>query len=112
GRRVIALDNRGHGRSTKLYRPQDYTIDAMAGDVLALADHLGLPRADFLGYSMGARISALVAARHPARVRSAVLGGIGRSLVEGRPLSDKIAAGLEAPALADVTDPTGRAFRL
>jgi len=112
GRRVIALDNRGHGRSTKLYRPADYAIDCMAGDVLALADHLGVQRADFMGYSMGGRICALIAARHPERVRCAILGGIGRSLIEGRQRSEDIAAALEAPTLADVTDPTGRAFRL
>src|SRR5437016_4814713 len=56
GRRVVALDNRGHGASTKLYEPLDYSIDILAGDVCALADHLGFARADFMGYSMGARI--------------------------------------------------------
>ena len=40
GRRVIALDNRGHGESAKLYDPEDYHIGTMAGDVLALMDHL------------------------------------------------------------------------
>src|SRR5260221_7032041 len=40
GRRVIAFDNRGHGRSGKLYDPQAYTIAKMAGDALALLDHL------------------------------------------------------------------------
>jgi pimeloyl-ACP methyl ester carboxylesterase len=111
GRRAIALDNRGHGRSSKLYRPQDYTIAAMASDVRALADHLGVERADFIGYSMGARICAFLAAHDPARVRAAVLGGIGLSLVQGRQLGENIAAALEARSLADVTDPTGRTFR-
>ena len=41
-RRVIALDNRGHGQSTKLYDPADYHTDMMAGDVAALIEHLGL----------------------------------------------------------------------
>ncbi|HYS48539.1 MAG TPA: alpha/beta hydrolase [Xanthobacteraceae bacterium] len=111
GRRVIALDNRGHGRSTKLYWPQDYAIDAMASDARALLAHLDLPRADFIGYSMGARISAFLAARHGEIVRAAVLAGVGASLVEGRQMSEAIAAALDAPSLAEVTDPRGRAFR-
>ncbi len=55
----------------------------MAEDVRALLDHLGLPRADVMGYSMGARIAAFLALAHPGRVRSAVLGGLGIRLVEG-----------------------------
>jgi pimeloyl-ACP methyl ester carboxylesterase len=39
GRRVVALDNRGHGESAKLYDPGQYTIPIMAGDVIALMDH-------------------------------------------------------------------------
>jgi pimeloyl-ACP methyl ester carboxylesterase len=111
GRRAIALDNRGHGQSTKLYQPADYTIDAMASDVRALVDHLELERADFIGYSMGARICAYLAAHAPARVRAAVLAGVGASLVTGRSISEIVAAALEAPSLADVVDPTGRVFR-
>lgn len=111
GRRAIALDNRGHGQSTKLYGSEDYTIAAMASDAHALLDHLGLARADVIGYSMGARISAYLAAHEPARVRSAVLAGVGLSLVGGRDLREIIAVALEAPSLDAVTDPTGRTFR-
>src|ERR1700694_761513 len=66
GRRAIALDNRGHGQSSKLYDPADYHTDRMVEDVLALLDHLGLARADLFGYSMGARICAFLAAHDPA----------------------------------------------
>lgn len=111
GRRVIALDNRGHGASTKLYDPTDYHSAIMAGDVRALIEHLGLPRADVMGYSMGARIAAFLALLHPERVRSVVLGGLGIRLVEGVGLPDTIATALEAPSLADVTDPTAYMFR-
>jgi pimeloyl-ACP methyl ester carboxylesterase len=111
GRRVIALDNRGHGQSSKLYEPADYHTAKMAGDVRALLDHLGLPRADVMGYSMGARISAFLALEHPDRVRSLILGGLGVHLVEGVGLPESIADALEAPSLADVTDPSGRQFR-
>jgi pimeloyl-ACP methyl ester carboxylesterase len=111
GRRVIALDNRGHGQSTKLYDPSDYHTSLMAEDVRALLDHLHVERADVIGYSMGARITAFLTLAHPARVRSAVLGGLGIKLVEGVGLPETVAAALEAPSLAAVTDPVGRMFR-
>src|SRR5688500_13615513 len=90
GRRVIALDNRGHGQSSKLYAPDDYATETMAGDVRALIDHLALPRADLMGYSMGARIVAFLALEAPERVRSIVLGGLGIHLVEGVGLPQEI----------------------
>ena len=111
GRRAIALDNRGHGRSSKLYDPADYHTDRMVEDVVALLDHLGLARADLFGYSMGARICAFLAAHDPARARSLILGGLGSHLVDGVGLSEEIALALEAPR-ADVTDPIGRQFRV
>lgn len=111
GRRAIALDNRGHGASTKLYDPAAYHSTIMAEDVRSLLDHLRLPRADVFGYSMGARITAYLALAHPGRVRSAVLGGLGIQLVEGVGLPEELAQGLEAPSLAAVTDPMARTFR-
>jgi pimeloyl-ACP methyl ester carboxylesterase len=110
-RRVIALDNRGHGASTKLYDPHAYHTAVMAQDVRALIEHLGLGRVDVMGYSMGARIAAFLALANPERVRSAILGGLGIRLVEGVGLPESIALALEAPSLADVTDPTGYMFR-
>ena len=53
GRRVIAFDNRGHGASTKLYDPALYHTTLMADDIRALLDHLGIARADVMGYPMG-----------------------------------------------------------
>ncbi len=111
GRRVIALDNRGHGQSSKLYDPAAYHIGLMTDDVRALIDYLGIARADVMGYSMGGRITAFLALDHPDRVRSAILGGIGIRLVDGAGLPANIAEALEAPSLGDVTDPTGHMFR-
>ncbi len=111
GRRVIALDNRGHGASAKLYDPAAYHSAIMAEDVRALIDHLGLSRADVMGYSMGARISAFLALAHPDRVRSVVLGGLGMGLIDGVGDPERIARGLEAPSMADVADPGARQFR-
>ena len=70
GRRVVALDNRGHGASQKLYAPADYRSDLMARDAANLLQHLAIERADVMGYSMGARISAFLALGRPQRVRS------------------------------------------
>jgi pimeloyl-ACP methyl ester carboxylesterase len=111
GRRVIALDNRGHGQSSKLYDPADYHTGTMAEDVLALLDHLDIRRADVMGYSMGARITAFLALAHPERTRTIVLGGLGIHLVDGVGLPESIAVALEAPSLADVTDKQGHMFR-
>jgi pimeloyl-ACP methyl ester carboxylesterase len=111
GRRVIALDNRGHGASTKLYDPAAYHSDLTAGDVFAVLDHLGVARADVMGYSMGARIAAYCAVLAPERVRSVILGGLGIHLVEGVGLPESIAFALEASSLDEVDDATGRTFR-
>jgi pimeloyl-ACP methyl ester carboxylesterase len=111
GRRVIALDNRGHGASTKLYHPAEYHTSLMAADVRALLDHLDLPRADVMGYSMGARIAAFLAMQDGQRVRSAIFGGLGSNLIDGTGVPDAVAAALEAPSLAVVTDPPARLFR-
>jgi pimeloyl-ACP methyl ester carboxylesterase len=111
GYRVIALDNRGHGQSQKLYRPEDYDSSVMAGDLRRLLDHLGLKRADLIGYSMGARIVAHLALLSPARARSIVLGGLGIRLVHGVGLPIGIADAMEAPSLDDLTDPMQRMFR-
>ena len=112
GRRVIALDNRGHGASAKLYDPAAYHSGLMADDVRALLDHLGLSRADVMGYSMGARNTTFLAMANPERVRSGILGGVGIRLVGGVGLApDTIAQGLEVPSLADISDPTARQFR-
>jgi pimeloyl-ACP methyl ester carboxylesterase len=111
GRRVIALDNRGHGDSTKLYDAEDYHIGTMAGDVTALMDHLNIERADIMGYSLGGRMTAFLAYSQPRRLRSAILGGIGMGLIEGGGPGENVAHALEAPSLDDVTDPVGRTFR-
>jgi pimeloyl-ACP methyl ester carboxylesterase len=111
GRRVIALDNRGHGASAKLYDPTAYHSAIMADDVRALMDHLGLPHVDIMGYSMGARIAAFLALAQPERVRSVVLGGLGMGLIDGVGDPERIARGLEAPSLTDVADPGARQFR-
>ena len=111
GRRVIALDNRGHGRSEKLYDPAAYASATMARDVANLIDHLGLGRVDVMGYSMGARIASFLALARPEIVRSLVLGGLGSHLVDGVGLPTSIAEAMEAGSLDDLVDPMQRMFR-
>jgi len=111
GRRTIALDNRGHGQSEKLYRPEDYASDVMAEDARRLLDELALERADVMGYSMGARIGAFLALAHPGRARSLILGGLGDHLVEGVGLPLGIADAMEAASIDELIDPQQRTFR-
>ena len=111
GRRVIALDNRGHGESAKLYDPEAYRIPTMAGDVAALMDHLAIERADIMGYSMGGRMTAWLARHQPQRLRAAIFGGIGIGLIEGGGPGENVADALEAASIDQVTDPVGRTFR-
>jgi pimeloyl-ACP methyl ester carboxylesterase len=111
GRRVVAFDNRGHGQSEKLYAPADYHLDLMTRDAANLLAHLGVERADVMGYSMGARIASFLALAEPSLVRSLVLGGLGDRLVRDGGLPETIAEALEAPSLDSLVDPTQRLFR-
>src|SRR5258708_34040984 len=107
GRRVVALDNRGHGASSKLHSPAAYHSTCMAQDVRALLDHLELTRVDMIGYSMGARISAFFASAYPTRLRRAVFGGVWVFLVAGRGVSGGIAFAGGGPPPPRVFGPPG-----
>ena len=111
GRRVIAIDNRGHGESEKLYDEAYYPAPLMAEDAVRLLEHLEIDRADVMGYSMGARISAFLNLAAPEKVRSVVFGGMGMKMVEGVGAPEPIAEALEADSIDTVTHPVGRAFR-
>jgi pimeloyl-ACP methyl ester carboxylesterase len=111
GRRVIVFDNRGHGMSEKLYDPASYTAGEMAEDGRRLLDRLKIAQADIMGYSMGARLTALLAIHHPERVRRAVLAGLAANMIHGIAGAETIAKGFEAESIEALTDPTARAFR-
>ncbi len=112
--RLIMMDCRGHGESDKPTDPAMYGT-RMAEDILCLMDHLGIEKANFLGYSMGSRLSLGLLLSHPAKFRSAILGGFG--LPEPRQPAaaawrSTVPAALLAESLEEVTDPVGRAFRM
>lgn len=67
--RIVRPDTRGHGRSDAPKGP--YTVEGLALDVVALADHLGIERFHFVGLSMGGMIGLWLAVHRPGRLRSA-----------------------------------------
>jgi pimeloyl-ACP methyl ester carboxylesterase len=83
GARVLAPDQRGFGASDKSHDPAVYAHSALARDVLALADHLGLDAVDVLGFSMGAATAAKLLALGAPQVKSAILAGVAQYILEG-----------------------------
>lgn len=65
GHRVVVIDSRGHGRSSRDARP--YSYELMAADVLAVMDKLELEKASFVGWSDGACIALVLASKAPER---------------------------------------------
>jgi pimeloyl-ACP methyl ester carboxylesterase len=69
-RKVIAIEMQGHGRTADINR--DFSYENLADDVAALLDHLTIPSADLIGYSMGGGVAMQCAIRHPEKVRNVV----------------------------------------
>ncbi|MEI9992417.1 MAG: alpha/beta fold hydrolase [Rhizomicrobium sp.] len=110
--RVIALDCRGHGESAKPHDPVLYGREAMAGDILALMDHLAVPRAHILGFSMGSRLALAAALRAPERFATLTLGGTGEKLFERREIAgNPMAEAMEAEDVESIADPMLKSFR-
>lgn len=75
-RRLVLLDARGHGASDKPHEPSAYTHVHQASDVLAVMDTLGIARAEYYGYSMGARLGFALATLAPSRFTAMILGAM------------------------------------
>ncbi len=73
---VVSYDNRGHGRSDKPHDVEQYGV-TMVKDVIHLMDHLKIPKAHVVGYSMGGFITMKMMAEYPDRLLSATAGGVG-----------------------------------
>lgn len=91
---VIALDNRGHGRSGKPHDADKYGTE-MVEDAVRLLDHLKVPKAHIVGYSMGAFITLKFLTTHPDRCLTATLGGAGRSKRDDLRFLDELGDSLE-----------------
>ena len=114
GFRTIALDQRGHGESMRSHDPADYGRVPLAGDALALLDHLGVGRVDVLGYSMGARTALQIALDAPDRISNLLLGGVGEKLFDPprEGAAEAMARALDAADPATIQDGMLRSFRL
>jgi pimeloyl-ACP methyl ester carboxylesterase len=114
GRRVVGVDLRGHGRSSKHYRPEDYATELLASDVVRVFDDLGIARSDVFGFSMGAGVALQLAMDAPERIRRLVICGIGDAAIRG--LHDpqdvaEIAQALAADEPGAVRSPLGQRVR-
>lgn len=76
GYRVVALDQRGHGLSERLYDADSYGMN-MVEDVRRLIDHLGVDKVHLVGYSMGAKVSNTFRSLYADRLHTITLGGYG-----------------------------------
>lgn len=114
GCRVIALDQRGHGESAKPHEPEAYLRANLAGDVLALMNHLQIAQADVFGYSMGARTALATGLAAPERVSNLILGGVGARLLEERPggAGASMAEALTTENPGSIEHPMQRNFRM
>lgn len=89
---LVLFDARGHGRSDKPHETSAYEPKFRVGDVVTVIDELGINKAHYLGYSMGARIGFRVATQAPARFQSFILGGMSpyRSEAEVKATQDSL----------------------
>ena len=94
GRQVVLFDLRGHGNSSSPVDPNAYGAIECSQDVIAVLDHAGISRADFLGYGWGGRIALTLAAFAPDRVHVLAAGGC-HPFAERVQLSEVLADGPE-----------------
>jgi pimeloyl-ACP methyl ester carboxylesterase len=90
-RQVIAVELQGHGHTADTDR--EMTIEALASDVIALLDHLGVAEADFFGFSLGALVAYAVALGAPSRVGKLIVASADPYRPPGResaPLDDHL----------------------
>jgi pimeloyl-ACP methyl ester carboxylesterase len=113
GWRAIAFDMRGHGRSDKPHDAVAYARADMADDILALMDHLDLPRADLMGYSMGTGVALGAALARPRRFGNLILGGVGARVLEPAAPRGYMTMGqaMRAADPAAITEPMLKSFR-
>lgn len=105
GRKVVAIDARGHGQSDKPHDPIFYGEARMAEDLRELIDQLGVPSVDLAGYSMGAIVSLIAASQEP-RIRRLVTGGVGEGVVATGGVDTRFVPNMEIVAALLAQDPS------
>ncbi len=114
--KLVLLDCRGHGKSDKPLDPTQYGAH-MADDIVQLVDRLSIEKANFFGYSMGARIVFEVLLRNQELFKSAILGGFALQLPgdEATATEEKIRrnwiVGLKTKSIEDISNPEAIRFR-
>jgi pimeloyl-ACP methyl ester carboxylesterase len=98
-RQVIAVESQGHGHTADTGRPM--TIEALAADVVALLDHLGIAQADLFGFSLGGLVACAIALGAPARVGKLIVASADVHRPPGR----------ESPPLGEDRLPTPADFQ-
>ena len=73
--RLVLFDARGRGRTDIPREASAYDYNLLSGDVLTILDELGIAKAHYFGYSMGARVGFLLATRNAGRFFSFIFGG-------------------------------------
>ena len=97
-RRVIAADFQGHGRTNDIDRP--LRSEHLASDVVGLLGHLGVPRADVHGFSVGGATALHLAIRHPELVRRLIVSSASFSPAGDRPENSEAVGGMTVDMIA------------
>lgn len=113
-RRVVSVDLRGHGHSSKPHDPSAYSISLMAQDVLGVVEHLQIKKPDLIGFSLGARVVFELLIQRGDRFLLGVACGVGEALMDPKVERDPEAGAkaMEAASVDDVADDMAKRFRL
>jgi pimeloyl-ACP methyl ester carboxylesterase len=105
-RRIVAFDQQGHGRTADVDRP--FSFEGSADDTAALLRHLGIAKADLMGFSNGGSIAMQVAIRHPELVRRLVIVS---AMVRRDGMRPGFWDGMEKATVADMPPELVEAYR-
>lgn len=108
--RHVYVDHRGHGRSDKPHKPEEYSMRLRVGDAVAVLDELGIERAHFVGMSWGGRLCFGIGEHASERVLSLVIGGQQPYRWPDSPLVRTVTDGLAAARAAGSMRPLVQAF--
>ena len=88
--RLILVDNRGFGKSDRLFEPSAFEFKNIIGDLVVVLDKLGIDKAGYFGYSMGGKIGYRISIYAPQRFSCLILGGMGYPIAGNEEREDPI----------------------